>query len=407
MSKPVSPPVFTMSMLITGNLLGGGILAVPVILGPAGLIPALTGIFLMWGLMFYTALIYADQKSLVENETADLPTFFGREMGGGVKWITIIANLIILYGVLVAYLTGVTSIIDNLFHLSLPKPLVLFFYFIIAAGLTSLGMGVLRRGNAVLMFFIWAAFAVLVFLTARHGEPQRLASMEWRFFPMGLPILVTAFHFHNLIPTICRTLNQDKRAIRRAIFMGTFTGVIMHSVWLVVVSAALPVEGPGQTNIMYALANNLPATVPLSQLFASNTFTQVGLAFAVVAMTAAFVANGTALMSFIRDLTTTHLNSQSRPLIWLFAFAPPLAVALMYPQIFLIAMNVVGGIGEDIIFGILPGIILLKYSEPHTWKHYSGYMLVIVFGLILLLELGQEFGLLHISPDLEYWTAKH
>jgi tyrosine-specific transport protein len=87
----------------------------------------------------------------------------------------------------------------------------------------------------------------------------------------------------------------------------------------------------------------------------------------------------------------------------LLAFLPPLGIAFIEPAIFLKAVNLVGGVGIDIIFGILPAVLVLKYA-PRRWK-WAGVVLGALFLIVLVVELGHEFGFLNLKPDVEYWTS--
>ena len=91
-------------------------------------------------------------------------------------------------------------------------------------------------------------------------DTGRLTFMDWHFLPASLPVVDTAFHFHNIIPTISRNMNHDLSAIRKAMFIGTFIGLIMNIIWVVVVIAGLPLEGTSQDTILAAFQENLPAT---------------------------------------------------------------------------------------------------------------------------------------------------
>ena len=102
-ASPAKPPILSMALVVTGNMLGAGVLALPVKTGLSGFMPSLAGIFLMWILMLSTAIILSGQKSLSESATADLPTFFQKELGTAGKWITVAANLVILYGLFVVF----------------------------------------------------------------------------------------------------------------------------------------------------------------------------------------------------------------------------------------------------------------------------------------------------------------
>ena len=134
MAAAKNAPVFTMSLMVTGNLLGAGILALPVNLGPAGMIPAAAGIVLVWAIMLASAWILAGEDDLIQGESGGLPTFFGSKMGPAAKWLAVVADLIVFYGVLTAYLTGTTTILTNLFILPVSKPVATLAYFVIVAG---------------------------------------------------------------------------------------------------------------------------------------------------------------------------------------------------------------------------------------------------------------------------------
>ncbi|MGE4556829.1 MAG: aromatic amino acid transport family protein [Desulfovibrionaceae bacterium] len=403
MSDTHKASVITMSFVITGNLIGAGILALPVQTGLAGFWPSVLGSVVMWAMMLTTAMILAAQPALTESETADLPSFFQQELGMVGKWITIVANLIILYGLLTAYLAASGSIIGSLSK-SFSPGLASIIFFITATLLTVFGMKVMSRGNTVLMIGMWAAFLILVLKCGANMDFSRLDYKDWGFLPATLPVMVTAFHFHNIIPTICRSLGNDQWAVRKAMIIGTLIGLTMNLLWIFVVAGALPLVSTDGNNVLGAFIKNLPATVPLAKHLHSPLFTVMAALFALLATTTSYMANGMALMSFMRDLCATTFNTSNRVLAAALAFLPPLCVAFIEPAIFLKAVNVVGGVGIDVIFGVLPAVLVLKYA-PRRWK-WTGIVLGALFLVVLFVELGQELGFLQLKPDVEYWTSQ-
>lgn len=290
-----------MAMVVTGNLIGAGILALPVKTGLSGLLPSLAGIAATWLMMLSTALILSRQKSLTESETADMPSFFQQELGTAGKWISVVANLIILYGLLVAYLSGAGAVLHGLFGRESSMTLWMVAFFLPATGLTLFGTRIMARGTTVFMILMWLAFLVMAAATLGRADVANYGWMDWRFLPTALPVAVTAFHFHNIIPTICRNLEHDRAAISRAMFLGTLIGLVMNVVWVVAVIGALPLEDGGHS-LLSAFQRNLPATVPLQKILNSPTFTLSASLFALLAITTSYMANGTALSSFLRDL---------------------------------------------------------------------------------------------------------
>jgi tyrosine-specific transport protein len=393
-------PVVTVGILITGNIVGAGILGLPINTGLAGFPLSSIAMLVMWGLMLATALILSDQILSSHDDRFDLPSLFGETLGVSGKWIAVSANLLILYGLLVAYLSGSTSILMNLFNVSLPAPVVTVIFFCFNAGLTLFGSTVVRKGNAFLMIAMWVAFVVLIIIAFDRIQPDRLAFMDWTLLPSGIPILVTAFHFHNIIPTACKSLEYDRNAVRKALLLGTGIGLAMNLVWTVVVIGGIPIAGSGSDTILHAFDNGLPATVPLSNILNSKLFTLFGLLFAILAITTSFLANGMALMGFVQDMCSGVLKKRNPTLEIVLTFGPPLLVTMAYPNLFLKALDLVGGVGIALLFGILPGILAVRQAKS-SWGRNFGYLIVACFAAVLLFEICQEIGLLKIDPDAE------
>jgi tyrosine-specific transport protein len=396
--------VVTASLIVTGNMLGAGILALPIDLGPAGLLPAVLGALGVWALMTCTGLVIARQPFLAQNRDADLPTFFEVVLGPVGKWVSVAANLVIFYGLLTAYLAGVASVLVGSLDIAAPGWVVLVGYFCVATLLASFGDAVLRKGATVFMTVMWVLFAAMVVMVVPHFEGHGARGADLGFFVSALPILVVAFNFHNVVPTLCRVLEHDRRAITRAIWLGSGVGMAMTLIWTVAAMLSLPMESAGGVDIITAFTHDEPATVPLSRLIGSRSFLDISVAFAVVAMTTAYMATGVAMLSFLRDVSGRL--GRNRLVIWLMAFVPPLAVGAIYPDIFIKALNVVGGLGVGSLFGILPGLLLIRQGAPGSRTRLAGWGLVCFFSVVLLVELGQMTGLLHVTPDVEYWNAR-
>ena len=396
--------LITMAFLITGNLVGAGILGLPINTGLAGFPLSIAAMAAVWGLMFGSAVIISDQVIANDNENFDLPSMFRTSLGPVGQWIASAANLVILYGLLTAYLSGGATILATLLKVHIPQWTMILVFFTVVTALTLFGLSVVRRGNVLLMALMWTSFAGLILLAAPKVEVQRLNYTDLGMLPSALPIMVTAFHFHNIIPTVCRDLNRNRKTIRKALLLGTILGLVMNFLWVGVTIGALPVADHGQNNILYSFDHQLPATIPLGAIINSPYFITCSLVFAIIAITTSYLTNGTALMSFMRDLSRSFLNIKSAPLEALLTFVPPLLVTLAYPNLFLKALNVVGGVGISLLFGILPGILLFRQALSSKVRMPSVVMIV-CFLAILFLEVAQETGLLRIDPDVETWKA--
>ena len=394
---------FTVALLITGSLIGAGILALPIKTGLSGFIPSLIGMSVVGAAMFFTATILAREASESEDPNFHFATMYEKYLGIFGKWLAIPATLLVLYGLLTAYLNGAATVISKFFNFEVTSNWVMLAFFILMTLLLLRGIHVVRKYNAVFMIITWGTFALIVYLASGYVETSNLAYTDWKYLPATVPIIVTAFFIHNVIPSCCKALNWNYRTARITILVGILIGFVMYIVWLYVAIGALPLEGE-KYSLMNAFQHDYPATIPLSQKINSPLFTYGSLAFALFALATSYIACGIGLFAFVKDLATNHFHIKNKYLVSLFSFGPPLAIGLIYPDIFLEALDVVGGVGIVVLFGILPSIIATIKAKRLVARIFCLLILLLFVGF-LVLEIMQEFGVLHIRPDAEHWET--
>lgn len=386
------------AFLVANNVLGVGLLAMPIKLGLSGYLPSVIDILVVCAAMVVSALVIASCLPK-DKKIFDLPSFFHQEMGILGRWIAIIFNLIILYGIIIAYLSGISHIIYALLPFHISRYLIIITYFFLATSLVIFGQGMLRKGSTVVISGIWLCFIILIITGAKHFNINLLQYSSWSFVPLGLPVVISTFHFHNVIPTVSYGVDHNSKALRKAIFIGVGIGLIMNLIWTTVVLGSL-----AHNNIYEAFIHGIPATIPMSLLLNSKVFTIAGLVFAVLAITGSYMANGSGLFGFIRDLQYTYFNNENRSLSGLIAFAPTLLIALIYPNIFLAALDVVGGIGEAMLFAVLPGLILARMARRNKNKVIAttltsiGYIVFALGVFVMLFVATEKLGITHLAP---------
>jgi tyrosine-specific transport protein len=392
--------IITVAFLITGNLIGAGILGLPVNTGLDGFFPSLLVMLIFGGAMFFTAVVLGGEAAESRKESFNYPSLYHRYLGSWGKWIAVMANMLILYGLLTAYLAGGATIICQLFNFTHGAWIILIVLFSILTGLTVLGTSVIRKYNALLMILLWGSFAVIVFIAEEHVESKRLFMVDWQFIPMSIPIIVTSFHFHNIIPNITESLDWDMKALWKAMLAGMIIGYLMNATWIMVGVGVLPYAG-GDESLLYAFKHNLPATVPMAEAIKSSTFTTCSMLFALLAITTSYIANGLGLMGFNQDLTENFFKKSSKLLVITVTFLPPLIIGLLFPDIFLKAINLVGGVGIVLLFGILPSIICYLKAKGKKAVRTLAVLMFFLFLLVFLFQVAEECGVVNIQPKPE------
>jgi tyrosine-specific transport protein len=394
--------IFAAAALIAGNLVGAGILGLPINTGLAGFWPSMLAMLAGGALMYLTAIILGEQATASRSDTFDYPSLYEAFLGKTGKWVAIAANLIILYGLLTAYFTGGAKIVASLIGWESQQTLVMLLLGAPLIILTCINLSFLERINTLLVLLMIGAFALLVLLGAGQMDMSRMQHTDWAFLPATLPIIVTAFHFHNIIPTVSASLHWDPSRFRQAVIWGMALAFAMNGLWVLVGIGVLPLTG--DHSILASFATNTPATVPMAALIQSPLFTFGASFFALTAICTSFLANGVGLQSFIRDLLAHTFHLENRLLVIIGAFGPPLLIALVYPDIFLKALDLVGGVGIVLLFGVLPTLIILRdRSRSRLLRLACLAGLLFTLG-ILALEIMQETGLLALRPNVEYHT---
>jgi len=399
--------ILTAALMIAGNTIGAGLLGFPILTGLAGFIPALIGLTFIWILMWATGYILANRLTLPGREVGGLPSLYYNDIGMHGKVIAIIGYLINYYGIMVAYLSGASEIAIKLLPAgwTLPPAFMTLIFFALFTTFTLFGVEVVRHGNMLFMGLLFISFVTLIILASDQLDLSRLKYTDWTFFPATIPIILVAFTYHNTVPVACHILDFNRKSVHKALFIGTLVPWLLTMVWTMTVVGTLPIEGVGKNTLLFAFQHNFPATIPMARILASPYFLIISMIFALLAIITSYVAVGTGLLGFMKDLTRPILPFRNRFTDAIFAFGPPLAITLIYPNLFLNALNIAGGVGISIVFGLLPGIILLKISKGHKVYRTIGLILTLFFFCVLLLELAQEAGLLSIHPAVEHWTA--
>lgn len=400
MDKGRGSPIITMALLIGGAAVGAGILGLPVQCGLAGMLPAVAGLVLMWGAGLTSAWVMADSYLRLGNDKADLPTLFGSELGPWAKWFTVAGYLVNFYGILVAYLSGAGAVLGSMLGMAGQHPLLVIAFFVPATAACLFGADLVRRLNAAMMVALLVSMALLLTLVLAHMQPARLAYADWGYLPATLPIVMCSLAFHNLVPLTCRQLGGRRRDIFKAMLLGSSIPAVLGALCILAVLGALPMDG-GKASLLYAFKADQPATIPLAAALGSTLVTSTGLVFSLSAILTSYLAVGAGLLSFWRDLA-----GPSRSMRALLTFAPPLLVTLIWPDLFLAALNMAGGLGLGLFMGIIPALVLLL-RRPTSWRapRVWGLCLILVFGALVILDLGQELGFSHIAPQVEHWTS--
>jgi tyrosine-specific transport protein len=387
---------FLLSLLVVGNLIGAGILAMPIVTGIAGYLPSLVIMAIFASGMFFSAMVLVNEANATKDETFNYPSLYEKHLGFWGKWVASIANIIILHGLLTGYLAGGSQVIVSALGIEHTfTPVVLFLLFAVLSFIAISGMSVIQKYNSFLIISLWMAFAFLVFIAMQSVDDKRLLHVDYSFLPLAVPMIVTGFHFHNIIPSLCKDASWSKD-ILKPIAIGMIIGFVMNAIWIYVGAGVVPEFG--KLSLDTAWLGGLPITVEMSGILDSKIFSIMAMLFAIVAISSSYLANGMGLKDFTNDMLVNTFGIDNRYFLYALSFLPPLFIAYFFADIFLKAIGIAGGVGIVLLFGILPSVIYYKKADT-TFKKSVAIFFFLAFGVALIFTLLQTFGVLNIQPS--------
>jgi len=388
-------------LLIAGSCIGAGMLALPIITGISGFFPSLIMFFCGWLFMTSTALLLVEVNGSFSRQV-NLLTMTEQSLGKWGKAICWITYLFLFYSLLVAYISGIGGLCETFFHVSFhssfPTWLGSSIFVLIFGSIVYLGTRKVDLFNRGLMIGKIGFFILLIFVGCSYIRPGLLLRAAPIYAPSALPLLVIAFGFHNMIPSLTAYLKGDLKKVRLTIIGGSLMAFAIYLIWEILVLGIVPFGGVN--GLIDSLKKDKEASQAIASIIMSPSvriFSQ-GLAF--FAILTSFLAQALSLVHFLADGFKINYKKQENFGLCILALLPPLILSIIYPQLFFKALNFAGGVCAVILFGLLPVAMVWigRYRKVATLSYQMGggkpaLVLIFAFALfILLLQLSSMFG---------------
>jgi tyrosine-specific transport protein len=381
------------ALLIGGTCIGAGMLGMPIATGPSGFIPALFFNGLCWLYMLATGLLLLE-ATLWMHDGANFLSISQRFLGRWGYILTAIAFLILYYCLETAYLSGsepiLTHLAQNLLGIKFPDFYGSLFFTLFFGGVIAWGIHLVDRLNVLLMAGLGATFLFLVGYSAGLIDPSFLQKTNWIAAPLALPVLFSAYGYHNIIPTLCTYLRRNEKTLRQALFWGTFSAFLVYGIWELVAFGTLGLEG-----LAIAEKSQLSLTEALKIKVDRPEISLFSAAFGFFALVTSLLGVGISIVDFLGDgLKISNRTGWRRVLLTVLALAPPFIFSRLHPALFQGLLGVAGGFGEAFLNGLLP-ISIVWVGRYHmglksSWKLPGGkvtlLLLTAITVVVILLE---------------------
>lgn len=372
---PTRGSLISAMFLVAGTCIGGGMLALPVATGISGLLPSLAIMGICWLAMTLSALLLLE-VSLWMEEGAHVITMTSRLLGFPGKVASWLLYLFICYASIVAYTAGggsqISQVFQNYLHLPVSKELGCIIFIVAFGVILDFGTQVVGRVNAILFTAMIFSYFLLVGMGLDEVKLSLLKHEYWTPSLLAVPLMLTTFSFQTMVPSLTPYLKRHAGALRTAIIGGTTITFLAYAVWQWLILGIVPVEG--EHGLMAALAAGEPPTQFLREHVNGDWVVAVAEFFAFFAIVTSFLGIALGLFDFLAD--GLHIKKQGFGKLALAALiiVPTLIFATQFERIFLVAMETSGGIGDSILNGMMP-VMMVWIGRYRLGYGNNGYSL--------------------------------
>ena len=390
-------------LLIGGTCIGAGMLGLPVMTAAAGFYPTIGAFLLVWFFMTCSALAYLEVSLRLPGDT-NLNSIAGHTLGRIPKIIAGVLLVLLLYALVAAYASGGTTLLAHILGYDIKSHLHLNMMTLLFETLFAipvyLGTQWLDRLNRLLMIGFIATFITLCTLAFNVGPAVKFHPVgNSKYLLFTFQLIVTAFGYHNLIPSLKSYLHEDVRKLRITIIVGGLLPLVVYAVWELIILHLIPTWGVGGLVDMLNSGLN-PAdaiTDALANYGEGVLLCQTWFAF--FALTTCFMGVGLAIFDFFSDALKVSKQGSGRITLCFLAFAPPTLYTMIHPQGFLLALNY-AGLFAAILLIIYPVIMAwsARYVKKLPGKYEMGggkflLALTVLFGVfVVVAEIAQQMG---------------
>ena len=244
-------------MIIVGTMIGGGILALPIITAKLGFVIGSILIFLVWSIMTYTAVVISDISCSMPYGSS-FKTIAERYLGKGGGIVASIAFLILMYFISTAYISAAASSLSSSFP-NLDEKASSLIFVVIFGSIVVLGTRFVDYANR---FFIILKILVLVILCVVFNSYIEVPNLFVTPVDLGvsliiaIPVFTTSFTSHIIVPALSDYLGKNAKDMKRIVIIGSIIPLILYIIWVFTILGVLPLHG--HVSFMDSIFNHIP-----------------------------------------------------------------------------------------------------------------------------------------------------
>lgn len=363
--------LFGSILLIIGTCIGAGILALPIITAAGGFYYSCVLLIICWFISTCAA-FYLLEVNLHFPANSNIISMAKQTLGAPGQILAWIIYLLLLYSLLAAYLAGGSDIIgefNSLLHLHLPAAINTILFLIILGAIVFRGVRAVDWTNRGLMLTKLAVFFLVCGLSVHHVSSAKInAHLSLSGELSAIMIVITAFGFSIIIPSLRVYLKSNVLHLRLAVLISSLVALFCYLFWIFAVQGNL-----SQTSL--ALMANSSHTVSdltdaLSHQLNHPILTSLIHLFTTICILTSFLGVALSLSDFLSDGLQIKKQGHGNWILFLATFLPPLIITLLMPSVFINALKY-AGIFCILLLILMPTWMAFRIRQRSSTSHYQ------------------------------------
>lgn len=379
-------------MLVAATCIGGGTIALPMVLGKIGILPSIAFMLLMWLIVYCTAIINLELH-LQAGQSMSLGKLSRKFSGKFLENITNICFKLLSYALLAVYIYGGSSILQSMLNWQSSTE-ISYLYAIAAFLLLMCPLALIDYVNRLLFMGLLASIAILIIGLVSEIKLDHLPIISSSFtnisaWEMIIPLVFTAFGFQGSIPTFVRYCDNDEKVLKKVFFWGTLIPAIVYIIWICSILAAIHANNYDfYQKIITSKVEVGELIKEISQIAKLNAVQTLIWWLSLLAIVTSLIGVGIGLYDSIQSMIVKKIPSpiMNKITTSVLTIFPAYLVAILIPNAFIKVLGFAGMI-LVVIAIFIPAYLLSKTNKP-ICKELKTPALVnftVVCGIIIVL----------------------
>lgn len=374
-------------LIVAGTSIGGGMLGLPIVTAPGGIVYATVLLLLSWALMTFAAFLTLE-VNLCFPKNSNMISMMAKTLGPSGTIIGWTVYILFLYALLAAYISGGQDLLRGLLALAgihIPVWLSGAIFVVVFGAIVMKGVHWVDKGNRLFMTVKLGALFLLIIFAAFHLSNKNYLG-HWRALAPAVTVAITSFGFSIVVPSLRNYFDSDVVTLRKVILYGSLLPLVCYIIWVGVILSTIPLHGKGGLlSIMHSGQPLMALLHSLNTMIHSRIIEYLSRIFTSVCVLTAFLCVSLGLSDYVADGVGKEKKGMGFWIIAAITFVPPFACVIFYPRAFIYFLSLAGLLCV-ILQGFLPALMSwrVRYQQKYdlTYRVFGGK------GLILLAMLG-------------------